>query len=206
MPVEQNGLRLGQQRVIAIDVVPPHLDHADLGIGEILDRVLQYVGLRQKIRVEYRDELGIGVLQTVFQRPRLEARAIVAMDVVDIDAFALELLDRLRRDTHRLVRAVVQHLNLQKFPGIVDPARVFDDALGDVLFVVHRQLNADGRQVVKPAVALGLVVLIPVIEINQNVTMQAVNANDQEGGGVDGHEHRRRAQTDRSRRRRACHA
>src|SRR6185312_7972474 len=37
MSVEQNRLVIGQERVIAIQVCPAGLHHADLGIGEVMD-------------------------------------------------------------------------------------------------------------------------------------------------------------------------
>ena len=41
--IEQNRFDFGQKRIIAIDVRPPRLHHADVGIGEVVD------GAHQKI-------------------------------------------------------------------------------------------------------------------------------------------------------------
>jgi hypothetical protein len=62
--VEEDRLRAGQQRRFAVEVVPAHLHHADLRLGEVVDRVVEDVGRRDEIGVEDRDELAGSRLQT----------------------------------------------------------------------------------------------------------------------------------------------
>ena len=76
MAVEQNGFDLGQQRVVAVDVRPARLHHADLGIGEVMDALHQKVGRRNKIGVKDGDEFALCRFQSRFQSARLEALAI----------------------------------------------------------------------------------------------------------------------------------
>jgi hypothetical protein len=63
MAVEQNGLDFGQQRVVAVDVGPARLHHADLGIGEVMDALHQKIGRRNKIGVKDGDEFAFGGFQ-----------------------------------------------------------------------------------------------------------------------------------------------
>ena len=63
--VQQNGLHLGQERVIAVDVGPARLHHADLGIGEVVDHSHQPVGRGSEVGVEDGDELALGALQAL---------------------------------------------------------------------------------------------------------------------------------------------
>src|SRR3712207_9334674 len=52
VPVEEDRLALGQQRRVAVQVVPAHLHHPDLFVGEVVDDVLQDVaGDRKSTRL-----------------------------------------------------------------------------------------------------------------------------------------------------------
>ena len=51
--VEENGLNPSQERVAAVDVLPPCLDHADFGVGEVWDRLFEKVRPRGEVRVEH---------------------------------------------------------------------------------------------------------------------------------------------------------
>ena len=82
MAVEQDALDLGQRRVVAIQVGPARLDHADLGIGEIGQRAAQEIRRGQEIGVEDGDEFAGGGLQAFGQRAGLVAFAIGAMQVL----------------------------------------------------------------------------------------------------------------------------
>ena len=43
MSVEQDGFDFGQERIVAVDVRPARLHHADLRIGEVMDRPQQKI-------------------------------------------------------------------------------------------------------------------------------------------------------------------
>ena len=77
--VEQNGLDFGEEGIIAVDVGPAGLHHADLRIGEVMDRAQQKIFRRREVGVEDGDELALGRLQALGQRARLVAFAIGAM-------------------------------------------------------------------------------------------------------------------------------
>src|ERR1700722_8364756 len=83
VPVEQNGLDLGQQRVVTVDVCPAGLHHPHFRVGEVVNALEQKVGWRNKISVENGDELALGGLQAGFERSRLEAVAILSMNISD---------------------------------------------------------------------------------------------------------------------------
>ena len=58
VPVEQDRLDPGQQRVILVDVPPARLHHAHLRVGEMVDRPQEKVGRGNEIGVEDGDELA----------------------------------------------------------------------------------------------------------------------------------------------------
>ena len=51
--VEENGLNSSQERLAAVDVLPPCLDHADPGVGEMWNRLFEEVRPRGEVRVEH---------------------------------------------------------------------------------------------------------------------------------------------------------
>ena len=58
--VEHDGFNFGQERVVAVDVRPSRLHHADLRIGEVVDHLHQEIFRRDEVGVEDRDELAFG--------------------------------------------------------------------------------------------------------------------------------------------------
>ena len=63
--VEQHGFDFRQEVVIAVQVAPARLHHADLRIGEIVDGARQEIGRRAEVGVEDRDEFAGGGLRAL---------------------------------------------------------------------------------------------------------------------------------------------
>ena len=83
MAIQQNRLYLGEERIVAIDVGPTRLHHADPGLGEMMDGAQQEILRGHEVGVEYGDELAFRGLHTFGQGPRLIAFAVVAMVIAD---------------------------------------------------------------------------------------------------------------------------
>ena len=58
MTVQQNRLDLRQQRIVAIDVRPARLHHADLRIGEVMDRAHEEIFRRREVSVKNSNEFA----------------------------------------------------------------------------------------------------------------------------------------------------
>ena len=58
--VEQDGFHLGEEGVVAVEVGPAGLDHADAGLGEVVDDLHEPVGRGDEVGVEDGDELAAG--------------------------------------------------------------------------------------------------------------------------------------------------
>src|SRR5262249_39244665 len=69
--VEQDGFNLCERGVVAVNVRPARLDHADLRILEVRDGTAKEVGVRLEIRVEDGDELAGGGLHAFTERAGL---------------------------------------------------------------------------------------------------------------------------------------
>ncbi len=81
--VEQDGLNLGQHAVVAIEVGPASLHHADFGLGKVMNDLHQPVGRGHKISVENGDELALGNFEPGIEGAGLISVTICAMDVDD---------------------------------------------------------------------------------------------------------------------------
>ena len=58
MAVEEDGLDSRQQGVLPVEVSPPHLHHTQLGVGEMVDRLLKNGWGWYEIGVEDEDEIA----------------------------------------------------------------------------------------------------------------------------------------------------
>ena len=138
MGVEQDGLDLGEQRVVAVHVGPARLHHRQGGIGEVRHGAPQEVGRGQEVGVEDGDELAAGLPQALGQRTRLVAGPVSATEVADGQAPSGVALHRGAGDLDGVVGRIVEHLDFQPLVRVVNLSHRVDQALDHVLLVVDR--------------------------------------------------------------------
>src|ERR1700681_769733 len=80
MAVQKHGLHPRQQRIASIQMTPPRLNHADLRIGEKMDRSLKQVWRRDEVGIENANELTGGRFEPDCERTRLESGPVNAMN------------------------------------------------------------------------------------------------------------------------------
>jgi len=131
--VEKDRLRLGEVRRVAVQVLPAHLHHPDPGVGEVVHAAEEEVGARDEVRIEDGDQVALRGDEALLQRAGLEAAPVVAVQVGDVDPGAALPLDQRSGDPLRLVRRVVEDLDLQPLPRVFDRA----DGLDETLHHVH---------------------------------------------------------------------
>ena len=73
--IEVDRLQAGKQRVIAVEISPTGLDHADSLVAEIRQHATQELRFGNEICVEDRDEFTGGKIETVLQGASLVAFA-----------------------------------------------------------------------------------------------------------------------------------
>jgi hypothetical protein len=176
--VEEDRLEPREERVLLVQVAPARLDAADLALGEVVDRLLEEVGLGDEVRVEQRDELALGGLKAVVERAGLVAVAVGAVDVFDVDALRAPLLDLLTGDLDRLIGRIVQHLDLELVGGVVDQARRVDQPLRDVHLIEDRELHRDGWKIFELFGDLRVALGVPIVEVHHEIAVEAVEAQD----------------------------
>ena len=75
------------------------------------------------------------------------------MNQLDIKAALAQLFDAGGGHFASVVGGIVEHLNLQKLPRIIELADRLEQALNDVNLIVDRQLDRDLRQLLEAALA-----------------------------------------------------
>jgi hypothetical protein len=143
--VQHQRLHLRQQRVVAVDVAPAGLHHADGRVREVPHHIPEEIERREEIRVEDRDQLALRHLQPVVQRPRLVAAPVDPVDVHHVDPLAPQPLHREPRDRLGLVRRVVQHLDLEEVLRVVDLRHRVDQPHRHRGLVEQRELHRHPR-------------------------------------------------------------
>ena len=150
--VEEDGFDLRQEAVVAIEVGPAGLDHANAGLGEVVDDAAEPAGRRDEVGVEDGDELALGGAETFFERAGFVAVAVGAVEVVDglgIEALGAggEAGDHGAGHVDGLVGGVVEELDLEAVAGIVEAAAGVDEAVDDELLVVDGELDGDEGEI-----------------------------------------------------------
>ena len=187
--VKDHGFHLRQVVVVPIEVSPSSLDHADFGVGELVDCLVKEFRVWNKVRVENSDEFASGNVQASFECTGLESCAIVSMQVMNIDALLAQRFNRFTSDVLRFIGRVVQKLNFQKFGGIVDLGYRLDQSLNYKHLVIDGQLDGDRRQRRKSG-WLGYTLFVSQIQIDQLIAMQPVNCQDDQDHEIrDEHKH-----------------
>ena len=103
-------------------MAPARLDHAHLRIGEKMDRLPQKIGLRDKVGVQEYKQNHSQRTQARSPGARFEPSAIDAVDQLDIEPPLLQILHAGGGQFARVVGGIVQNLDLQQFPRIIDLA------------------------------------------------------------------------------------
>src|SRR5947208_2162252 len=72
MPVEEHRLHTRQQRIAAVQMPPARLEHANSGIGKMMDRAPKKIARRDEVRVENPNELARRGRETLLERTGFE--------------------------------------------------------------------------------------------------------------------------------------
>ena len=103
--------------------------------------MLEEVRRRHEVGVKDSDEFPARVGQPRLQSARFVALAVDAPILNDVDPLLLMEGDAVGDDLARIVRGVVQQLNLEPIRGPVESGDRVDQAPHDVAFIVDRKLH-----------------------------------------------------------------
>ena len=99
-----------------------------------MDAVLVVIGAEAfRIGIEHRDQFTLRALQPIGQSACLEARAVLAAHVDDVNALPLPMCNPRCGKVHRYVDAGIQHLHLEAVACPVHPGEIVYRALDAVI-------------------------------------------------------------------------
>ena len=151
MAIEKHRLHPREQRVAAVQMAPARLDHAHRRIGKKLDSLAQEIGLRDEVGIENTNEITLSRGESGLQSAGCDSCAVNAMDQLHVETPALQVLHARGGQFPRFVGGIIEDLDLQQLPRIIDLADRFEQALDNVDFVEDRQLHRHFRQFVETA-------------------------------------------------------
>ena len=151
--VEQDGLDLGQHAVVAVEVRPAGLHHADFGLGEVVDDLHEPVGRRNEVGVEDGDEFAFGHFEAGVEGAGFVAVAVGAVNVDDGMAERGVAVDDAAGHFLGFVGGVVENLDFELLARIFNGADGFDQPVDDKLLVEDGQLDGDAGAVRRSAAA-----------------------------------------------------
>ena len=117
-------------------------------------------------------------LQPGLERAGLVAGPIRPVEVLDVDALGGVPANRQLGDFAGLVGRVVQHLDFEQLPRVIEAADGIDEPVGHVHLVVDRELNRHNRQRVERRRFDRLGILMPHVKIHEVIAMPAVNSQN----------------------------
>src|SRR6185437_7920896 len=120
---------------LLVEIAPPSLRDANRGIAHVREHRPEKVRRDDEVGVEERDELRVRVRHPVREGAALEARAIAAVDVLDVESLRPVARDERARELDGVVRGIVEQLNREKLAWIVEVDRGFNESPDDVSLV-----------------------------------------------------------------------
>ncbi len=100
-----------------------------------------------EVSIEHGDELATCPVETRFQGAGFVSQSVGATNVRNVEALFNPAADQAGDQKLRLVRGIVQNLNLESVARPVKTARRVDQPLNDVELVEDRKLNRHVREV-----------------------------------------------------------
>lgn len=188
--VEHHRLHARERGIVGVLVPPTALHDGHPRVGEMMDGTAQEVRRRTEIRVEDRDDSELRGPESGIERTRLEPGAIRPVEQHDVHAAAAPRRDAFGGDHGRVVRRIVEDLNLQAILRVVDRANRVEQRFDHVAFVEERQLHGDAgkfRIVEAAKRKLGLAARLEPAP-QKRVTVAAVDGEQDEHQRVDGGE------------------
>ncbi len=100
------------------------------------------------------------------------------MQIRDVDSLGGKASDGQLRDFPGLVDRIVEHLNFEQIPWILNPADRLDQPFDDIHLVVQRELDGDRRQRLEVTQGDRVLVLVLHVQVDKVVTVPPVHCQD----------------------------
>lgn len=147
--VEHSRLKRGEPRFVAVSMFPAPLNEPDRGISEVWDRFLEEIRRRNEVCVEDGNEVAFGIALALAEPEReragFESGGCCPTDDDDVDSRGAQAIHQVADYRDGLVVGVVEHLDLEVFPRVVECGRSFDHSSRGVELVADGELDRDPR-------------------------------------------------------------
>ena len=104
MSIQKDRLRACEQRIAAVQMTPPRLNHSNFWIGKEMDGSFEQVFFRNKIGVEDAKKFAFRSSESSREGASLKAGPISPMDPLDVETALAQLLCTRRGDLACLIR------------------------------------------------------------------------------------------------------
>src|SRR5512133_220349 len=104
MSIQKDRLRACEQRIAAVQMPPPRLNHSDFWIGKEMDGAFEQILFRNKISVEDAKKFAFRSSESHREGASLKAGTISAMDPLDVETALPQFLSTLRGNLACLIR------------------------------------------------------------------------------------------------------
>ncbi len=132
--VQHERLDARQQALVTIEMCPACLHHPDARVAKVARDRAKKIRLRNEVGIEDGDQLPLGSLEAVLERPCLVPRTAAAPKVDRVEPPLSELRHLAAGQRLGLIRRVVEHLDLEQVARIVEARHRIEEALD------HRRL------------------------------------------------------------------
>src|SRR6478672_6489739 len=102
MSIQKDRLRAREQRIAAVQMSPPRLNHSNFWIGKEMNGAFEQVFLGNKIGIEDAKKFALRRSCSTRQGASLKAGTISPMDPLDVEPALTQFLRAFRRDLARL--------------------------------------------------------------------------------------------------------
>src|SRR5579885_1399611 len=122
MPIEQNGLHLGKEAIVAVQVCPAGLHHAHIWLGKVMDDLHKPVARRHKVRIKNGNEFTFRCFQAMVECPGLKTMPVLAVDKKHWVSSLPVLLNQIARHLFSFVGRVIEYLDFQQIARVIEVA------------------------------------------------------------------------------------
>lgn len=181
--VEEEGLEFGEEGEIPVEVTPAGLDHADGGVGEVVDEFVEVVGSGEEVGVEDADEFAGGLGHGGVEGAGFEAGAVGAVVVGDVVALGAEFGAEAGAVGGGFVGGVVKDLDLEAVARVIEGGDGVEEAVDHECLIEEGELDGDFGEVFEAGGLFGFVLaMMPVVpEDFDPVRSKSRQARENEG-------------------------
>lgn len=164
-------------------MTPAGLNHADGGVGEVVDEFVEVVGSGEEVGVEDADEFAGGLGHCCVEGTCFEAGAVGTMVVGDVVALGAQFGAEAGAVGGSFVGGVVENLDLEAVAGIVEGGDGVEEAVDHECLIEEGELDGDLGEVVEVRELFGFVLaMMPVVpEDFDSVRPKGREARENEG-------------------------